>query len=152
MTQQCEKESYFKAYNYIMKDAEYIDDKCKVVVSDTLIYIERVTFFKELSVYYGTKEREMFMILDNKDKEKYFSPSFLGLSRAFFVPDKPKYKMFFSKRIDDILVVEVLPLGNNDQNKDVNQLRSFNTSVLYLFLFDDKNKIIQVYSKEMAYS
>ena len=137
---------YKTAYDYILKLPNMPKDGLKI--SDTIVFMELCVFFQELS---DGNDKKMLFLLDSLDRERHFE-NYVFLELHNLPSNKlSRYNLFFSEFIDNLLLAEIL-VSNNTTNATYRQLATFNQSVLYLFVFDNKKREIKnVYSKKIEY-
>lgn len=151
----CEKDSikYSIAYNYIANN--YPNGSNKIIVSDSIIDLDRFFGAKGLTDFPEEKEK----LNQYREKKNYiwFEPFYSScLASMFSIKDTAARNiLFFSQIEDNILIAEVFPLFlmPNHIKKRLNIFRynevSFqNTSIYYLFIFD-KNTIEAVFRNEI---
>jgi hypothetical protein len=114
-------------------------------VVDTLIYISQVNRFKATSdVKKGLSALDSLEALDNKLK---FEKEYYNFNRK---QRSAGLNVYFSKPTGNKLDVEVME-NRGTTKHPYEYLASFNTSVIYTFIFNDSEVIIDVDKQEMIY-
>jgi len=142
---------YYEAYKYIKNQPEFHNSN-GIAASDTIIFIDYSIFFDKLREEnnYINEREDLFFYLDSIDNRIKFNPFYAVEIKNMF-PNIPFFDniLFFSKVYEKSLIVEVF----NSKNKENNykKLASFSMSTIYLFYYDDDDKIRKVFSVNMAY-
>lgn len=150
MDQNKDLSGYEMAYNYIVEES-CINHENNILVSDTVVYLDLVTFYEELSKLYKKDSNQMFLTLEQRDKELYFESYFVE-NLKFKRPEEPEFILYFSKRSENLLVAELLPFKKGLSAVNIEQVRAFSSSKVFLFIFDDDNQLSKVYQKEIEYN
>lgn len=148
----CDQDStkFLIAYNYIINDS--INQGKDLIISNSLVSLNVAVFFRELKQKDEDERslaKRLYGIYQNVD---------FG-SKLTFLNDKGvKYSkniLFFSPIINDsILCAELFEYKKNLNKSNKIKYRhvaAFNTSYIYLFVFDKVGKIKSMFRKEMIY-
>lgn len=138
-------DSYYKsAYEYLNSLPEFEENGLNVY--DSLVHIELSYFHEELYSVYG---ETTIISLDSMDGKRinsdYRQPDLPNL----FQDSSSVFTVFFSEVIDNMLLTEII-INENLKNKDPDQIRAFNNSKIFLFVFKE-HEITDVYFKEIQY-
>jgi len=142
---------YLAGYNAIINDS--ISKGKNLIISDSLVSLNVAVFFKELKQKDEDKRSVMIRLL----YKIYQNVDFC--SKLTFLNDKSvqysKNILFFSPIINDsILCAELFEYKRNLNKNNKTEYRhvaAFNTSYIYLFMFDKVGKIKSMFRKEMIY-
>lgn len=125
---------YAKAIDYLHRETDIIPFH----VVDTLVYVSQINRFKSNS---DMKQDLTFIdSLDRMDLKYRFNDTYYFFKQG---SKAGKYNVYFSKPIENELFVEVV----NNKGKITyphDYLTSFNSTYIYLFLFNEKNEILSV--------
>lgn len=140
---------YKQAYDCISKDS--INLNKKIMVSDTVVFVERVLFWENLKVQ-GEKAEITINRIDSIDNARKFKNFYsLLLSRSFKKDKTATLNLYFSKIFKDSLVAEVID-NKGLCNATYSRITMFNSGYCYLFVFDKKGYIKIVLRKEISYN
>ncbi len=142
---------YLAGYNAIINDS--INKGKSLIISDSLVDLNISVFYKELKQKDEDKRSVMIRLL----YKIYQNVDFC--SKLTFLNDKSvqysKNILFFSPIINDsILCAELFEYKRNLNKNNKTEYRhvaAFNTSYIYLFMFDKVGKIKSMFRKEMIY-
>ena len=142
---------YLAGYNAIINDS--INKGKSLIISNSLLDLNISVFYKELKQKDEDKRSVMIRLL----YKIYQNVDFC--SKLTFLNDKSvqysKNILFFSPIIDDsILCAELFEYKRNLNKNNKTEYRhvaAFNTSYIYLFMFDKVGKIKSMFRKEMIY-
>lgn len=142
---------YLAGYNAIINDS--INKGKSLIISNSLVDLNISVFYKELKQKDEDKRSVMIRLL----YEIYQNVDFC--SKLTFLNDKSvqysKNILFFSPIINDsILCAELFEYKRNLNKNNKTEYRhvaAFNTSYIYLFMFDKVGKIKSMFRKEMIY-
>lgn len=142
---------YLAGYNAIINDS--INKGKSLIISDSLVDLNISVFYKELKQKDEDKRSVMIRLL----YKIYQNVDFC--SKLTFLNDKSvqysKNILFFSPIINDsILCAELFEYERNLNKNNKTEYRhvaAFNTSYIYLFMFDKVGKIKSMFRKEMIY-
>jgi hypothetical protein len=137
---------YVKAYEYVSS----LDSTEIILVSDTIVYLELITFYEELGEVNNISLAEMIVLLEEKDNLHRFESFYMDLEvLREKITSNPSHILFFSKKIDNYLVAELFKIDS--EILSFKNIKSFNSSKKFLFEFDCNNQISKVYMKEIEY-
>ncbi len=139
---------YLAAYDVIVNDS--INEGKSLIVSDSLVRLNVAVFFRELKQKdedENSLATRLYAMCQNIDP----------CSKLTFLSDKSskcsKHIVFFSPIINDsILCAELFEYKSCLNSYEYNQIAMFNTSYIYLFIFDEVGKIKSMFRKEMIYN
>ncbi len=142
---------YLAGYNAIINDS--INKGKSLIISNSLLDLNISVFYKELKQKDEDKRSVMIRLL----YKIYQNVDFC--SKLTFLNDKSvqysKNILFFSPIINDsILCAELFEYKRNLNKNNKTEYRhvaAFNTSYIYLFMFDKVGKIKSMFRKEMIY-
>ena len=142
---------YLAGYNAIINDS--INKGKSLIISNSLLDLNISVFYKELKQKDEDKRPVMIRLL----YKIYQNVDFC--SKLTFLNDKSvqysKNILFFSPIINDsILCAELFEYKRNLNKNNKTEYRhvaAFNTSYIYLFMFDKVGKIKSMFRKEMIY-
>ena len=142
---------YLAGYNAIINDS--INKGKSLIISNSLLDLNISVFYKELKQKDEDKRSVMIRLL----YKIYQNVDFC--SKLTFLNDKSvqysKNILFFSPIINDsILCAELFEYKRNLNKNNKTEYRhvaAFNTSYIYLFVFDKVGKIKSMFRKEMIY-
>ena len=142
---------YLAGYNAIINDS--INKGKSLIISNSLLDLNISVFYKELKQKDEDKRSVMIRLL----YKIYQNVDFC--SKLTFLNDKSvqysKNILFFSPIINDsILCAELIEYKRNLNKNNKTEYRhvaAFNTSYIYLFMFDKVGKIKSMFRKEMIY-
>ena len=142
---------YLAGYNAIINDS--INKGKSLIISNSLLDLNISVFYKELKQKDEDKRSVMIRLL----YKIYQNVDFC--SKLTFLNDKSvqysKNILFFSTIINDsILCAELFEYKRNLNKNNKTEYRhvaAFNTSYIYLFMFDKVGKIKSMFRKEMIY-
>ena len=142
---------YLAGYNAIINDS--INKGKSLIISNSLLDLNISVFYKELKQKDEDKRSVMIRLL----YKIYQNVDFC--SKLTFLNDKSvqysKNILFFSPIINDsILCAELFEYKRNLNKNNKTEYRhvaAFNTSYIYLFMFDKVGKIKSMFKKEMIY-
>jgi len=144
---------YTLAYNYIL-DRHRNSLQNRIVVADSIAYIEIAPFFEELSIAWRKPKQVVLHVLDSLDNANHFKPTYskyLSHLKDYSSSDANAV-LYFSENKGNI-VAEVLSSEKSGLVKaSYDQRLMFNIGVRYLFVFDKKGQILQVYNKTIQYN
>jgi hypothetical protein len=140
---------YKQVYDYIIKDSISLNKK--IMVSDTIVFMERTLFWENLKVQ-GEKAEITINRIDSIDNaRKYDNFYSLQLSKSFKKDTTATLNLYFSKIFKDSLVAEVID-NKGLYKASYNRVTMFNTGYCYLFTFDTNGTIKEVLIKEISYN
>ncbi len=139
---------YLVGYNAIINDS--INQGKDLIISDSLVKLNVAVFFRELKQKdedESSLTTRLHGIYQNVD----------SCSKLTFLNDKSrkcsKNILFFSPIINDsILCAELFEYKSNLNKNNYLRIATFNTSYVYLFVFDEVGKIKLMFRKEMIYN
>ena len=142
---------YLAGYNAIINDS--INKGKSLIISNSLLDLNISVFYKELKQKDEDKRSVMIRLI----YKIYQNVDFC--SKLTFLNDKSvqysKNILFFSPIINDsILCAELFEYKRNLNKNNKTEYRhvaAFNTSYIYLFMFDKVGKIKSMFRKEMIY-
>ena len=149
----CDQNStkFLVTYNYIINDS--VNKGKSLIISNSLVDLNISVFYEELKQKGEDKRSVMIRLL----YKIYQNVDFC--SKLTFLNDKSvqysKNILFFSPIINDsILCAELFEYKRNLNKNNKTEYRhvaAFNTSYIYLFMFDKVGKIKSMFRKEMIY-
>ena len=142
---------YLAGYNAIINDS--INKGKSLIISNSLLDLNISVFYKELK----QKDEDKRSVMIRLVYKIYQNVDFC--SNLTFLNDKSvqysKNILFFSPIINDsILCAELFEYKRNLNKNNKTEYRhvaAFNTSYIYLFMFDKVGKIKSMFRKEMIY-
>jgi hypothetical protein len=153
------------AFNFIKNDISHESGKdTKLIVSKELIpfnlitisedvirkrYIKNYTIFRELTELERRIEKSVndsLVNLENNLNEIYKANLRLSLKKKYTRKKSPNYIVFVSIVVNDLLYAEVLEYNNTTSR----EFAAYGTAITYLFRFDPKGKIIDVYKGSIS--
>ena len=142
---------YLAGYNAIINDS--INKGKSLIISNSLLDLNISVFYKELK----QKDEDKRSVMSRLLYKIYQNVDFC--SKLTFLNDKSvqysKNILFFSPIINDsILCAELFEYKRNLNKNNKTEYRhvaAFNTSYIYLFMFDKVGKIKSMFRKEMIY-
>ena len=132
------------AYNHVSEN--YRDN---IIVSDTIVNIDIVNFSEEIA---KKKKQDMSKVLDSltnieaKNRHKRFKYPIKKILKNNL--SKGDLKLYFSKSLEDYIMVEVF---ETNKNLNYDELTLFGSSDVYLLYFKD-SKIVEEYKIKLDYN
>ena len=131
---------------YVLCDSLQKSKTFQISIYDSIVPMEISSFFEHIAKENHVKDSEnMVILLDSlitMDKKRWFQPIFVdGLSKLSD-DRKSEFILFFSKPFNNTLLAELFPTYGSQRNYE--DIRRFNKSVLYLFYFGPDNRIEKV--------
>lgn len=148
----CNQDStmYIAAYNYVVNDS--LCQEKNIVVSDSIIDLDRFWFSKDLSEF--SIEREKLDQYRFRKSYAWFKPFYSPcISSIFNVKNlNSKLVLFFSVIEDNMLRADLLPHNKKWTNKfNYDEMSFQNVGQIYLFIFNKKGRIKKVFCHEIIY-
>ena len=147
----CEKVAalYLAAYNYIVNDS--VNQNKKIIVSDSIIDLDRFWFSQDLENFPVEKEKlEQYRV----DKGfNWFETYYSHCIDSLFCKKNQQANniLFFSPIEDNILRADVLPRKRCVNKFDYNTMAFQTVGQIYLFIFDDDGTIKMVFGRKIIY-
>lgn len=148
----CDQDSimYIAAYNYVANDS--INRGKNIVVSDSIVDLDRFWFSKDLTEFTVEKEKlDLYRLRKNYVWfDSFYSPCISSLFSGKNL--NSKLVLFFSTIEDNMLRVDLLPYNKKWKNKFSYDTMSFqNVGQIYLFIFNKDRSIKKAFSHEIIY-
>ncbi|SDC58596.1 hypothetical protein [Williamwhitmania taraxaci] len=143
---------YLKAFRYVNAQPNVVV-KGGLFVSDTIVYIDNVNFFKEIGQIerIDISENQLITKIDSLDKLRDFKGFYsTKIHKTFNNTFNGGYTLFFSKVFDKTLIIEIIP-SIGCECKSYSDLTAYKETTQYLFRFDCSNEIKDVFIKVIAY-
>jgi hypothetical protein len=139
---------YLTALKYIADD----NHGKRILVSDTIIHLDFSNFWDRIDSLHAGKREALVRSLDSLDhareNQQFVLKEFKGVK---FDGNGPTYVMFFSDFYEGMVIGEIMPQKNKKHPFMHNAQASFNEATQYLFIFDKKYKLKQVFKGRIAY-
>ena len=144
----CDK--YLKAYNYILNADTLKKINKPISISDSIVYLELSTFYDEIQSNASNKLK-ILDSLNAVDTQYYFDNFYSNKVTKWNSKNKDSsLVLFFSKPNGDYLAAELFDRIHT-KNISYRQAQAFNSSIVFLFQYDNSNNIINVWRKYIAY-
>ena len=147
----CSQDStrYLDAYNYIIQ--EPVNQEKTIVVSDSIVDLDRFWFSQDIADYPTEKEilnqyraNKKFVWMD-----AYYSPYLASLFCR--KTTMPKNLLFFSKIEDYMLRADLLLYKQQSNKFDYKKMTIQNIGQIYLFIFNKDGSLKFAFSHEITY-
>ena len=143
---------YKKCYEYIVDDQQL--NKNQLIVSDTIIYVERI-FFHEVFKKTDESMEDYLSRIDSVDNDKFYSSYYSPLLDSLFhkknkhvCRKEPFHILYFSRISDNLLFAELVYIKKYVSLS--HYICTFlNSTYTYLFILDEDLSIQKVFKIEI---
>ncbi|ALL07618.1 hypothetical protein AQ505_20265 [Pedobacter sp. PACM 27299] len=146
------KSKYKLAYDYLI--INQTSQKNNFTIADSTVNIDLSPFYVELSLeFHKSKDATLFELdsLNHTTSAEFMIETSDLKQQQNKELNRPTSIIFFSKMHDYILAAEILDNISNPKETYKNAT-SFNNGTRYLFIFDKRGKIKNVYKKGIQYN